>query len=157
MTGTKERFWNEFLVPDNHTTAIVSPNALPNPRNIAESTPGPEARKMTFFTVSHFVAPNESDASFKAVGTELKDSIHNEIIIGKTIIDKIKEAVNRLNPELIVYPKNGAIVSRTQRDKHKKSTEPKDNRWYTGEYINKWSDNISKFFWSIFSDINSTE
>jgi len=46
---------------------------------------------MTFFTVSHFVAPTDRDASFKAMGTALKDSTHNEMIIGKTIIAKIKK------------------------------------------------------------------
>src|SRR5512136_530 len=112
-------------LPITMATAIVSPNALPNPRNIAASTPGPEARKMTFFTVSHFVAPNDSDASFKAIGTALKDSRHNEIIIGKTIIDKIKEAVNRPNPELIVFPKNGATSSRTNGTNTRSAQSPK--------------------------------
>ena len=106
-------------------TAIVSPKALPNPRNIAASTPGPEARKMTFFTVSHFVAPKESDASFNSIGTELNDSTHNEMIIGKTIIAKIKEAVNKLNPELIVIPKNGAISSLIKGTNTRRAQSPK--------------------------------
>jgi hypothetical protein len=111
--------------PITMLTAIVSPNALPNPRNIAASTPGPEARKITFFTVSHFVAPRESDASFKAIGTELNDSTHNEMIIGKTIIDKIKEAANKPNPELIVLPKNGAISSRIKGTNTRRAQSPK--------------------------------
>jgi hypothetical protein len=80
---------------------------------------------MTFFTVSHFVAPNESDASFKAIGTELNDSRHNEIMIGNTIIDKIREAVNKLNPELIVLPKNGAMSSRTNGTNTRRAQSPK--------------------------------
>jgi hypothetical protein len=80
---------------------------------------------MTFFTVSHFVAPNDSDASFKAIGTASKDSTHNEMIIGKTIIDKIKEAVNKPNPELIVFPKNGAISSRTKGTSTRRAQSPK--------------------------------
>ena len=123
--GPKRDFGMSSWFPMTILTAIVSPNALPNPRNIAASTPGPAARKMTFFIVSHFVAPTESDASFKAIGTELNDSRHNDMIIGKTIIDKINDAVNKLNPELILLPKNGAISSRINGTNTRRAQSPK--------------------------------
>ena len=66
---------------------------------------------MTFFMVSHFVAPTESDASFNAIGIELNDSRHNEMMMGKTIIARINAAVKRLKPELMLLPKNGAMSS----------------------------------------------
>ena len=68
-----------------------------------------------------FALVNKKPEAFR----KLKDSIHNEIIIGKTIIDKIKEAVNKLNPELIVFPKNGAIISRTKGTNTRRAQSPK--------------------------------
>ena len=51
------------IPPTTIFTAIVSPNALPKPRKIAEIMLGADARKMTRFTVSHFVAPIEREDS----------------------------------------------------------------------------------------------
>jgi len=47
------------------------------------------------------------------------------MIIGKTIIDKIKEAVNNPNPELRVLPKNGAISSRINGTNTRRAQSPK--------------------------------
>ena len=56
------------IPPTTILTAMVSPNALPNPRKTAEIILGAEARKITFFTVSHFVAPTEREASRRESG-----------------------------------------------------------------------------------------
>jgi len=89
-----------FAPPTTIATAIVSPNARPNPSKMAARIFEEDARKMTFFTVSHFVAPTDNDASFRESGIALKDSTHNEIIIGKTITARIIAAVNTHNPVL---------------------------------------------------------
>ena len=96
------------IPPTTILTAMVSPNALPNPRKTAEMILGAEARKITFFTVSHFVAPTDKDASFNAMGTALNDSTHREMMIGKTITAKIIAAVNIHKPVLLT-PNQGAI------------------------------------------------
>jgi len=88
------------MPPTTILTAIVSPNARPNPSNIAANMFGPEARKTTFFTVSHFVAPTERDASLRARGIALNDSIQREMIIGKTMIARVIAAVKMHRPVL---------------------------------------------------------
>jgi hypothetical protein len=66
--GSKSDEGVRVIPPTTMLTAIVSPNALPNPKNTAEIILGAEARKTTFFTVSHFVAPTERDASLRESG-----------------------------------------------------------------------------------------
>ena len=105
-------------------TAIVSPKALPKPSRIAEIILGAEARKITFLTVSHFVAPIDRDASFNSIGIELKDSTQIEIIIGKTIIERVIEAVKIHRPVLSI-PKKGAIKSLTSGTRKMKAHRPK--------------------------------
>ncbi len=103
--------------------AIVSPNALPNPSKIAEKIPGAEALKTTFFIVSHFVAPTDNDASFIAIGTASNDSTQRDMIIGKTITERVIEAVKIQNPVLSI-PKNGAMKSLTSGMRNKNAHKP---------------------------------
>jgi len=112
------------IPPTTIFTAIVSPNARPNPRRIAEIILGAVARKITFLTVSHLVAPTDNEASFNSIGIELKASTHNDIIIGKTITAKVIDAVNKHKPVLSM-PKNGAIKSLTSGTKKRKAQRPK--------------------------------
>jgi len=91
---------NRMVPPITMLTAIVSPNARPKPRSIAAMILGAEARKTTFFTVSHFVAPMDNEASFKEMGIASNDSIHKDIMIGKTMIDRIVEAEKIHSPVL---------------------------------------------------------
>ena len=104
-------------------TAIVSPKARPNPNNTADIIFGPDARKIIFCTVSHFVAPIDNEASFKPTGIERKDSIQTDIIIGNTITANIIEAENIHRPVLST-PKKGAILSFTSGTRNKKAHKP---------------------------------
>ena len=90
---------------------MVSPNALPNPSNTAEIIPGVDALNMTFFTVSHLVAPTDKDASFNSIGMALNTSTHNEMMIGNTITARTKDAEKTDKP-VLVTPKSGARTSR---------------------------------------------
>src|SRR5690606_11940681 len=71
-------------------TAIVSPNALDTASTMAAMIPGIAFLKTTFLMVSHFVAPNESDASRSSFGMVCKTStiiltISGNIITANTI------------------------------------------------------------------------
>jgi len=111
------------MPPTTIFTAIVSPNALPKPSKTAEKTLGAEARKTTFLTVSHLVAPTDNEASFNSRGIELNDSTHNEIIMGNTITDKVNDAVKIQSPVLCT-PNHGAITSFTRGTRNKKAHNP---------------------------------
>jgi hypothetical protein len=104
-------------------TAMVSPNARPKPRSIAAITLGAEARKTTFFIVSHFVAPMDSEASFKEMGIASKDSMHNDIIMGKTMIERII-AAEKMHSPVLSTPNKGATKSLTNGAKNRKAHSP---------------------------------
>jgi len=121
--GLNSEEGSRIVPPITMLTAIVSPNARPKPRSIAAMMLGAEARNTTFLTVSHFVAPTERDASFKERGIASKDSMHNEMMMGNTMIDKMIAAENMQRPVLCA-PKNGAITFCTKGAKKRKAHNP---------------------------------
>ena len=114
---------SRIVPPMTMLTAMVSPNARPKPRSIAAKTLGAEARNITFFTVSHFVAPTDNDASFKERGIASKDSMHKEMMMGKTIIERIMAAEKTHSPVLCT-PNQGATTSLTNGAKNRKAQSP---------------------------------
>ena len=87
------------LLPISMVTAIVSPNARPNPgsqRRHPRRDRGNTARRI----ISHLVAPNASAASFSAAGAVSKTP-RQIAAIGNTMIARTTPATNT------EYPKNG--------------------------------------------------
>ena len=112
-----------MVPPMTMLTAMVSPNARPKPSSIAAITLGAEARNTTFFTVSHFVAPIDSEASFKEMGIASKASMHKDIMMGKTMIERII-AAEKMHSPVLCTPNQGATTSLTNGAKNRKAHNP---------------------------------
>ena len=85
-------------LPATIITAKVSPIALPIPRITAVIIPGSADGKIIWRIVCQWVDPRPNAASLYSPGTALIASWETDIIVGNIITDKIKAAVNTLNP-----------------------------------------------------------